>query len=168
MMAEAGRSIFNRKASEKLRSPDDLDRYVRVTNPSVWILLGACIALLAGLFSWAVFGTLATTVETTGFVSGNEVVCFLSASDAAKVSLGNPATVAGETLYVTSVEARSDTNTDEVLTSALMLDAAGSQNWSYIAHLGGDRVDFDKSLPLSVSITTESIAPISLIFGGKS
>ena len=32
-MAEQTRTIFNQRAAEKLRSPDDLDKYVRVTNP---------------------------------------------------------------------------------------------------------------------------------------
>ena len=36
--AKPSMSIFNLKASEKLRNPDDLDKYIRVTKPSVWEL----------------------------------------------------------------------------------------------------------------------------------
>ena len=38
-MADEQNSIFTKKASDKLRSPDDLNEYVRVTNPSVWVVL---------------------------------------------------------------------------------------------------------------------------------
>lgn len=46
-MADEQSNIFTKKASDRLRSPDDLDEYVRVTNPSVWIVLAAC-AMLSG------------------------------------------------------------------------------------------------------------------------
>lgn len=68
-MAQPERSIFNEKAASKLRSPDDLDKYVRVTNPSMWAILVACIALLAGLFSWAFFGSVSASVGATGVLS---------------------------------------------------------------------------------------------------
>lgn len=65
-MAQASPSIFNKRATERLRSPDDLEKYVQVTNPSVWVVLGACIALLAGLLAWGIFGTVSTNVSAQG------------------------------------------------------------------------------------------------------
>ena len=65
-MANASSSIFNKKASEKLRNPDDLDKYLRVTNPSVWIVIAACVVLLLGLLAWGVFGTVSTSVKGIG------------------------------------------------------------------------------------------------------
>ena len=90
-MADTESSIFNKKASEKLRSPDDLDKYVRVTNPSVWVALAACVALLVGILTWGVFGAVTTSVNTTGTCVKGSVVCFLTAEDAAKVSVGDRA-----------------------------------------------------------------------------
>ena len=52
-MANDRNNRFREKASKKLRSPDDLDEYVRVTNPSVWVVLAACATLMIGLFAWA-------------------------------------------------------------------------------------------------------------------
>ena len=48
-MPEETKELFTKKATEKLRSPDDLDEYVRVTNPSIWVVLAACISLMVGL-----------------------------------------------------------------------------------------------------------------------
>ena len=90
-MPEASRSIFNERASDKLRSPDDLDKYVQVTNPSVWVILVACIALLAGLLAWGVFGSVTTNVSATGVIANGQATCFLSADNVAKVSVGDSA-----------------------------------------------------------------------------
>lgn len=87
-MADGASNLFTEKASDKLRSPDDLENYVRVTNPSVWVALAACVFLLVGLFAWGLFGTATTSVSTTGTYVGGEVVCFLSAKDASKVHEG--------------------------------------------------------------------------------
>ena len=104
-MPEATISIFNKKATEKLHSPDDLDKYVRVTNPSVWVTLAACVALLAGLLSWGVFGAVTTNVTTTGVVVDDQATCFLSADDVAKVDEGDVAVIDGKKMKVASVAA---------------------------------------------------------------
>ena len=38
-MSERRANVFSERATQKLRSADDLDAYVRVTNPSVWVAL---------------------------------------------------------------------------------------------------------------------------------
>ena len=43
---------------DKVSSPDKLDDYIRVTTPSVWIILGALLLLLVGAIIWGVFGEL--------------------------------------------------------------------------------------------------------------
>ena len=56
-------SLFRKKALDHISSPDDLTSYLKVTNPGVWIVLVAVIALLAGLFAWSMVGTLETTED---------------------------------------------------------------------------------------------------------
>lgn len=56
-------SLFRKKAIEHISSPEDLTSYLKVTNPGVWIVLLAVIALLAGLFVWSMVGTLETVVD---------------------------------------------------------------------------------------------------------
>ena len=139
-MPEASRSIFNERASDKLRSPDDLDKYVQVTNPSVWVILVACIALLAGLLAWGVFGSVTTNVSATGVIANGQATCFLSADNVAKVSVGDSASIDGELV---------------------------KGDWAYKVTFEGDTSDLTENIPLTVSITTERIAPISLILGGN-
>jgi len=48
--------IFRRSAIDSMSSPEQLTDYIRVTAPSVWIILTAAIILLGSLFVWAAFG----------------------------------------------------------------------------------------------------------------
>ena len=49
--------IIKEKSTERVSSPEALNGYIRVTTPSVWIVLIALVALLAGMLVWSVFGT---------------------------------------------------------------------------------------------------------------
>ena len=49
-------SIFRQKSLDKVSSPEKLDDYIRVTTPSVWIVLIAIVLLLAGAVVWGIFG----------------------------------------------------------------------------------------------------------------
>ena len=49
-------SVFREKSINRVSSPEQLDDYIRVTTPSVWLLLAAIILLLTGMLAWSVFG----------------------------------------------------------------------------------------------------------------
>lgn len=54
-------NIFRQKSIDRVSSPEQLNDYIRVTSPSVWLVLLAIILLLAGLLAWSVFGTIKAT-----------------------------------------------------------------------------------------------------------
>lgn len=168
-MAETVSSIFNKKATEKLRSPDDLDKYVRVTNPSVWVVLAACSTLLLGLVIWGVFGSVATGVTATGVCVDGKAMCFLSASDAAKVHVGDTANVGGENLKVDKIAAApvSRDEAGKILVTDYLVSELVKGDWGYQVTFEGDTSDLATGVPLTVNITVERIAPISLIFRGN-
>ena len=41
-------SVYRKASVERISSPEQLNDYLRVTNPSVWIVLAAVVLLLAG------------------------------------------------------------------------------------------------------------------------
>ena len=59
-------SVFRQKSMERITSPEQMNDYIRVSNPSVWMLLAAVIVLLIGVCVWGAFGHLDTTVQTGG------------------------------------------------------------------------------------------------------
>ena len=44
--------LYRESSLDRIQSPEQLNDYLRVTNPSVWVLLTAVILLLAGLLVW--------------------------------------------------------------------------------------------------------------------
>ncbi len=52
-----GNNIFREKSIERVSSPEALNDYIRVTTPSVWIVLAATVLLLVGMLAWSIFGT---------------------------------------------------------------------------------------------------------------
>ncbi|MBR0404858.1 MAG: hypothetical protein IJI68_06600 [Eggerthellaceae bacterium] len=168
-MVDASSSIFNKNATQRLRSPDDLDKFVRVTNPNVWVVLAACLALLAGLLAWGVLGSVTTSVSSTGVSVGSNAMCFLTAEDAAKVHEGDDAFVGGEQMRVAKV-APIPVSRDEagkILKSDYLVSTLMSGDWAYQVTFDGDTSELADGVPLTVSITVERIAPITLIFGSN-
>ena len=166
-MADTNSSIFNESARTRLQSPDDLDRYIRVTSPGVWVAFAAVIALLIGLLAWGVFGSVSTSVSGTGTYINGEIYGFLTADDAAKVHVGNQAYVDGGVTVVDEVSEvpLSREEAQALLQSDYLVDTLmDDEKWAYV-------VTFDKTIqphegvPLTVSITTDRIAPISLVLG---
>jgi len=65
-MSQTANSIFRKSALEKISTPEQLNEYIRVTNPKVWVLLLALMALLGGAVVWAIFGSIPETVTLNG------------------------------------------------------------------------------------------------------
>jgi len=49
--------LFRKKNLDKISSPEQLNDYIRVTKPSVWLTLLAVLLLLVGMLVWSVLGT---------------------------------------------------------------------------------------------------------------
>lgn len=45
---------------ERIKSPEQLDNYIRVTSPGVWLVLSAIIIVLAGFTFWILTGEIET------------------------------------------------------------------------------------------------------------
>ena len=54
-------SVFRQKNIDKVSSPEQLNDYIRVTTPSVWLVLAALVLLLIGMLVWSVLGTVEAT-----------------------------------------------------------------------------------------------------------
>ena len=59
-------NLFRKSSIDRVNSPEQLNEYIRVANPGVWLILAAVVALLVGVVIWGVWGTIETTVEKIG------------------------------------------------------------------------------------------------------
>lgn len=90
--------IFRKSSLERISSPEQLNEYVKVTNPSVWALLMGLFALLAAVAVWVFAGAIPETIRFEGVVYGREaeprtVYCYLPMSDSKRLSEGMAAQV---------------------------------------------------------------------------
>ena len=75
------KSIFRQRSLDTVESPEQLDEYIRVSNPSIWIVLSALVILAAALVVWSLVGSLPETLVAKGVtVSKNMVQCYVDAS----------------------------------------------------------------------------------------
>ena len=87
--------LFRKKSLDKVKSPESLDDYIRVSNPGVWLLLISVIVLLAGACVWGIFGRIDSTVPAAVHAEGGTVVCRVLGQDAASVKPGMRITFSG-------------------------------------------------------------------------
>lgn len=78
-MEEQKTSIFRKESLDRITSPEELDSYLVVTRPGVWITLFAILILLVGAFTWAIMGRLTTTLDVAVVAQDGEVVCLVPA-----------------------------------------------------------------------------------------
>ena len=106
-------SVFRQKSMVRITSPEQMNDYIRVSNPSVWMLLAAVIVLLIGVCVWGAFGHLDTVVQTGGVCEDGRLTVYLSESDFIKLD-GEVILSVGEAEYaVVSDAAGAPTRLDE-------------------------------------------------------
>lgn len=170
-MAEGVQGLFNEKAKERLRSANDLDSYLRVMQPNVWVVLAACALLVAGAVAWGLFGTVNLNVNGTGVLVDGQARCFLSADAKSHVEVGNAARVGTVEMSVASI-ASVPLSPDEVKqlvgSDYLATTLAGGEGWVYEVDFEGDTGnELSPNVPLAVSITANELTPFQMVFGRR-
>lgn len=60
--------LFREKSLKRISSPEELDSYIKVSNPSVWLTFGAILMLTIGLCVWTIFGRLEQLIPASASV----------------------------------------------------------------------------------------------------
>ena len=97
-------NLFREKSMERLASPEQLNDYLRVTNPSTWIVLTSVIILLVSLILWSNFAVIESSVSGTAQAEGGGMsISFEDQKSAGKVEEGMTVSVGGVRTVVSSV-----------------------------------------------------------------
>lgn len=154
--------IFRQKNIDKMSSPEDLNEYVKVTSPSVWIIISAIILILVGALAWAATSKITATVYTAIVSDGEKAICYIDEdlSDSVRsgqtVYIGYDAYILGERL---PEPVEFDINNDSYILHILKEDNA-TRVWTYAYKLDGEKLEEGKYFG---TVTVNQIAPISFI-----
>ena len=74
--------IKNGMNNNKIKSPEQLNSYIRVTSPGIWFILSAIMLFLAGFFVWIFVGELEISFPTYVYTDGNNSLAFMTADKA--------------------------------------------------------------------------------------
>ncbi|MBQ8942268.1 MAG: hypothetical protein IJ062_10580 [Firmicutes bacterium] len=69
-------NIYRKKSIERISSPEELNDFLKVARPSVWLVLGAIIILITGAALWASASTVHLN-ESDGSVSSAHPIEFV-------------------------------------------------------------------------------------------
>lgn len=153
------KQLFRKASIDRVSSPEQLNDYVRVSNPGVWMLLAAVIVLLIGVCVWGIFGRLDTKISTAGMCENGVFTCYVSEENAAKIRSGMTVNVDGNALSIAEISAKPiavSTDMDEYL---LYLGGFSKGEWLYEVTANAALSDGT----YKAEIVTESVSPMSFI-----
>ena len=167
-MAEAKQSnTFGRSPMSNIASPDELNHYLKVTNPSAWALLLAALLLVFGILIWAIVAVVPVTVRTTGVTpNGTTVYCWVDEDTA------NNLRTTGGRAVVGDVDAKSVEASDMPMSSSEVVSYLGSdyvtreldlKDWNYLVNIELDQSARHSDYTIDSEDGKAMLVPVSLI-----
>ena len=77
-MPEKQETIFRQKSVDRVSSPEELDKYLKVTSPRVWVVLIGIIIILVGVIAWGSFGKLKTYANVGCVIEKGQAYCYVN------------------------------------------------------------------------------------------
>ncbi len=151
--------VFRQKSLDRVSSPEQLNEYIRVSNPGVWMILVAIVLLLIGVCAWGVLGHLDTTVSAAAVSTEGQTILYVKEGSIGDVAEGMTVRI-GELEYTVTTIAAEPVAVDESFSDyARHVGGLQTGEWVYA-------VTVSAALPDGVynaQIVIESVAPMSFI-----
>ena len=144
---------------DKISSPEQLQDYVKVANPGLWMVLSAIVILLVGVTVWGFIGKIDTTMSTAIITDSGKAVIYIGESDVEKLEIGMAVRSEGKEYKITGI-ATEPIKVDSFLSDyAIYASGLTIGEWVYAVSIDGEHSDGVQK----ADIVIESISPISFI-----
>ena len=134
-----GNQLFRKASMDRVSSPEQLQDYMRVTSPGIWMVLSVVIVLLAGLIACSALGRIDTVEPARAVAQEGKVTVSLESDSKAGLKEGMALRIAGEEVPLEYVY---QTKTGEKMATATVSVPDGNYD---------------------VQVVTESISPITFL-----
>ena len=153
------KQLFKKSNLDRISSPEQLQDYVRVANPGIWMVISAIVILLVGVVVWGFIGKIDTTMPAAIVTDGGKAVIYVGESDVEKLAIGM--TVRSEEKeYVITDIAKEPIKVDGSFSDyAIHASGLTAGEWVYAVSIDGEHADGVQK----ADIVIESISPISFI-----
>ena len=151
--------LFRKKSIEKVSSPEQLNEYIRVSNPGVWMVLAAIVILLIGICVWGVMGHLDTTVTTVAIVENSGITVYVKESDIEQIKEDMKVIIGNKECEITDIAVQPVVVGDDFPEYALHVGNLQNGEWVYPVSVSGESDDGIQR----ADIVVESISPISFV-----
>ena len=169
---DSGSGIFRKSAMSNISSADELDTYIKVTNPSVWLVLIAAAMVVGGLLIWSATSVIPTTIDLTGIAKEGKATCWVDEETKDKIKDGG-VHIRMLDESVTEVEIgdmpMSAAEVKHKLGSDYLADSVSLQDWNYELCFSSksEVASSSENRLVPVAITVSETNPIDLVLGGK-
>lgn len=157
---DMNKQIFRKKSVDRMSSPEQLNDYIKVTNPGVWMALAAIVILLVGVCVWGFFGTLETKLSVAAVSQDGQTVLYVKEDDLSAVKENMSVYIGDETYQVTSVSAQPVTVTEEISEYARHTGELSIGEWVYVVHIDGNMPDG----VYKAQVVVDSVSPLYFVF----
>ena len=154
-------NIFRKTSIERVNSPEQLNEYVRVVSPSVWLTLIAIVILLVGVLIWGIFGKIETKVDTCVVAEKGKLICYLSVKDAEQIKAGMDINIEGHKGKIKSVSEFPIQVDESIDDYALFIGGFSKDDFCYTAEIEADDITEDGTYDADIRV--DNISPISFI-----
>ena len=151
--------LFRKNVIDRVSSPEQLNDYIRVANPSVWMVLASVISLLIGVCAWGVLGRLDTTVSALAVTEGGNTVVYIREGDIASVQEEMTVRINDRESVLVGIAAAPQKVDDSLGEYALHIGGLTQGDWVWPADVSGV---FEEGVH-SAEIVIESVAPMSFV-----
>ncbi len=164
-------TLFRKNSLDRISSPDQLNDYIKVSNPSIWVVLTALFIFLAVVFAWGFTGSMPTSITLSGVAEAGEALCYLDVTDAGRVKAGQavkiqlPNQEAAGSGVVKSVASTplSASEISEELNSDYLSQALAGEGFGVKVVVSLDSKDIADGTLLNLNIITDEVRPIDFL-----
>lgn len=153
------KQLFKKSSLDKVSSPEQLQDYVKVANPGLWMVISTIVIFLFGIVIWGFIGKIDTTMSTAIVADGGVAVMYIDESGVEKLTVGMTVRSADKEYKITSI-AKEPIKVDGSLSDyAIHASGLTAGEWVYAVSIDGEHADGVQK----ADIIIESISPISFI-----
>lgn len=154
-------SIFRKTSLDRVSDPEQLNDYIRVTNPGVWMIMCAVILLLTGICVWGVFGRLDTAVTVGAVTKNDQTICYIKETDMDSMDTGMQLKIGDATYQISNISSQPIPVDDTFAQYLIHVGGLSEGEWVYVAAL--DDIYGEDGMITEAKIIIESIEPIRFV-----